>query len=86
MLPPAGLNLAIADLSADRLSLLRAMMLIREFKGALIARSDHGFQPLSSGERRLPSVYAPRSHRMINCLAAAGRSHLRSPAVSILVR
>ena len=40
----------MADLSADRLSLLRAMMLIREFEAALIARSDHGFQLLSSGE------------------------------------
>jgi TPP-dependent pyruvate/acetoin dehydrogenase alpha subunit len=34
----------------DRLSLLRRMMLIRAFEAALMARPDHGFQLLSSGE------------------------------------
>jgi TPP-dependent pyruvate/acetoin dehydrogenase alpha subunit len=34
----------------DRPVLLRAMMLIRAFEAALIARPDHGFQLLSSGE------------------------------------
>jgi TPP-dependent pyruvate/acetoin dehydrogenase alpha subunit len=43
-------KLAMADCPADRLSLLRAMVLIREFEAALIARPDHGFQLLSSGE------------------------------------
>jgi pyruvate dehydrogenase E1 component alpha subunit len=36
--------------STDSLSLLRTMMLIRAFEAGLIARSDHGFQLLSSGE------------------------------------
>jgi pyruvate dehydrogenase E1 component alpha subunit len=35
---------------ADRLALLRAMMLIRAFEAALMARPDHGFQLLSSGQ------------------------------------
>jgi pyruvate dehydrogenase E1 component alpha subunit len=34
----------------DRLALLRAMTLIRAFEAALIARPDHGFQLLSSGQ------------------------------------
>jgi TPP-dependent pyruvate/acetoin dehydrogenase alpha subunit len=34
----------------DRVSLLHAMMLIRAFEAALVARPDHGFQLLSSGE------------------------------------
>jgi TPP-dependent pyruvate/acetoin dehydrogenase alpha subunit len=38
------------DPPVDRLSLLRAMMLIRTFEAGLIAHSDHGFQLLSSGE------------------------------------
>ncbi|MFI4933638.1 MAG: thiamine pyrophosphate-dependent dehydrogenase E1 component subunit alpha [Caulobacterales bacterium] len=36
--------------TVDTLSLLRAMMLIRAFEAALIARPDHGFQLLSSGQ------------------------------------
>jgi TPP-dependent pyruvate/acetoin dehydrogenase alpha subunit len=40
----------MATSPVDRVSLLRAMMLIREFEAALIARPDHGFQLLSSGE------------------------------------
>lgn len=35
---------------ADRISLLRAMMLIRAFETALMTRPDHGFQLLSSGQ------------------------------------
>jgi TPP-dependent pyruvate/acetoin dehydrogenase alpha subunit len=40
----------VTDPSVNRLSLLRAMMLIRSFEAALIGRPDHGFQLLSSGE------------------------------------
>lgn len=36
--------------STDRIALLRAMMLIRAFEAALVARPDRGFQLLSSGE------------------------------------
>lgn len=40
----------MTDSSRDGLTLLRAMLLIRDFESALIARPDHGFQLLSSGE------------------------------------
>ncbi len=36
--------------TADKVALLRPMMLIRAFETALSARPDHGFQLLSSGE------------------------------------
>ena len=40
----------MVDSCGDRLALLRAMILIRAFEAVLIARPDHGFQLLSSGE------------------------------------
>jgi pyruvate dehydrogenase E1 component alpha subunit len=40
----------VARPPGDPVALLRAMMLIRAFEAALVARPDHGFQLLSSGE------------------------------------
>ena len=49
-LPPPEVKFTMAASCVDKLPLLRAMMLIRAFETALIARPDHGFQLLSSGE------------------------------------
>ncbi|MFI4976873.1 MAG: thiamine pyrophosphate-dependent dehydrogenase E1 component subunit alpha [Caulobacterales bacterium] len=61
------------SLPADSLTLLRAMMLIRAFELALVARPDHGFQLLSSGEEAV-AVGLCAALRPEDQLLSSGRS------------